>query len=175
MNKTIEPVNKIRDQLAQMVLNRAMKGVHRGFPNGTLEEIETFRNQFSTLAYWVADMMPRDLSATVGAVTFKAALFYGVDKAQHFCETMTKGTFNGADDPAHLLWKSLNKNRGKEKAVANYQRAVCAARVYCEGRRVKNLTLAKSDIFEWGPGLTIPEGMQDGVKHVLDQVRRLMG
>jgi len=116
--------------------------------------------------------MPRGISATVGAAAFKAALFYGLDKAERFVVTIAKGTFDGADDPAHLLWQALNRNRGKENAIDNYQRAVCAARAYCEGRRVRTLSRAKKDIFEWEPGLTPPAEIEDNVKTTLEQASR---
>lgn len=170
--KSVEDHNRQREELAKMVLNRAMKGVHQGNPKGNEEEVAIFCDRFRTLAFWVADMMPRSLSASVGAATLKAALYYGVEEARRFCETLAKGNFNGADDPAHLLWKSLTKNRGKENATENYRRTVCAARAFCEGRKVVSIIPAKTDIFEWGPGLSVPKDMQESVRAILEWVRK---
>ncbi len=163
---------QFRERRAQMVLNRAMKGVHLGNPKANLKEIKIFCNRFKLLAFWIADIMPRDLSATVGAATFKAAIFYGVEKAGKFCETMSKGTFKGINDPAHLLWKSLNRNRGKENARLNYARTVSAVRAHCEGRILKSISVANSDIFEWGPGLSVPKELEENVKIALEALSK---
>ncbi len=170
---TIEEGQQFREQLARTVLNRAMKGVHRGRPKGTPKQIEDFCTRFQALAFWVADHMPRDMSASIGAVTFKAALFYGLEKAEKFCVTVAKGTFNGADDPAHLIWMAMQRNRGKERAVENYQRAVCAARAYCEGRRVRHLSPAKTDIFEWEMGLKLPTALEKNFAVIGESIKPL--
>lgn len=169
------PGHKFKLQLSQLVLNRAMKGVHRGNPKGTPTEIEKFCERFRPLAGWVVERMPKNLSAAVGAVTLKAVLFYGEEIAEKFCTTMAKGTFNGADDPAHLLWVSLNKNRGKEKATENYQRAVCAIRAYCEGRKIASISPAKSDIFEWDTGLKLPKELEATAVKLLGCLRPAAG
>lgn len=158
------------ETLAQSVLTRAMKGVKAGKPKADQKAQEAFCKKFKPLADWIVARMPRGLSVAVGAAAFKAAIFYGLDSAGKFCVTMAKATFDGADDPAHLLWQQLQRNRGKEKARENYQRAVSAVRAYCEGRRIKSITVAATDIFEWEENLTVPSELDDKVNAILQQL-----
>lgn len=162
-----------KNQMIEAVMNRAMKGLHLGRPKGTIEEIEMFRKKFFPLAEWAVDRVPKTFSSTVGAAALKAAVFYGMEKAESFCDRLTKGIFDGIDDPIHLLWQSLTKKRGKENVIENYLRCICAVKAFCRNKKLKKLSFSKIDIFEWEEGLKVPPHLEESTEMVLEKLKPL--
>jgi curved DNA-binding protein CbpA len=72
----------------------------------------------------------------------------GLEKALAFSKAVTGGHFNGHNDPAHLFWMySLRNKNCKSKTL--YAITVTAARAYCEGRTLEQLTESRTDILDW--------------------------
>jgi hypothetical protein len=141
--------------MVDMVVSQMMKGPRLGRVDATKKQLVQFRRRHEAKITWVLDRIPR-YSAAVAAVIVKSMIVHGVEKTRGFCEALQKMKFRGADDPAHLLWLFLLKNRGKN-TLEVYQKTVCAAKAYFEDRTVQKLHALKGDIFEWDEDYTIPD------------------
>jgi hypothetical protein len=130
----------------KVVANQMMKGPKnaRYAPGSTEKSREEFAKKHEELIAKILKRMPQS-RATVVAVICKCALKYGEEKAIKLADCLKAGTFNGANDPAHLLWQFIHYSRGKNTTNV-YRHTVCAARAFCEGRTLTHLRPSESDI-----------------------------
>lgn len=138
------------NELADNILNQMIKGIEGVFPKECNEKKRNeLTERYRAMIYPFVTFIPR-LNAAIGAVVCKCAIQYGVKKAINFAKAVRDGTFNGPNDPAHLMWLFLARNKGF-KSLDVYKVAVSAARAFCEGRTLTALRPAGSDIFKWSP------------------------
>ena len=146
----------------ERVCNQMLKGIgNKGKAEVQLpaEKRTKFYEQFEALATEITKCLPGSpdgtYSAALGAVACKCAIKYGADKAKEFLSVMKECKFQGQNDPAHLLWKFLNHPGPSFPTF--YNKAVCAARAHCEGRRtLSELRNVKQDVFDWNDDYTGP-------------------
>jgi hypothetical protein len=138
------------------VANQMMKGPHHGRPSGTPRQKELFLLRHEKQIQFVIDEMPGKCSAAVVAVLVKCLIKYGEQKVAEFCSALKNCRFMGTNDPVHLLWKFLQKHRGKD-TVGAYQKTICAAKAFMEEREITILRPHRTDIFEWDEGYTVPD------------------
>lgn len=145
--------------LIDQVVSQMMKGGRYGRAEANDRQKQNFRQRHEKQIRWAIKSLPR-CSVAVSAVVVKCLIRYDQKRVAQFCTALQKAFFDGQDDPAMLLWKFLQKHRGKGKdTVSVYQKTVCAAKAYMEGRRVKELTPLKGDIFVWDEGWTVPDNL----------------
>lgn len=144
-------------EIIDQVISQMMKGGKHGRVVATDRQKQSFRQRHEKQIRWAIRNLPR-CSAAVPAVVVKCLIRYDQQTVAQFCTALQKAFFDGADDPAMLLWKFLQKHRGKD-TVAVYQRAVCAAKAYMEGRRIKEIAPLKGDVFNWDEGWTVPDDL----------------
>jgi hypothetical protein len=149
-----------KEAFVTMVANQMMKGPNYGKLPGTPRQRELFRLRHAPQIRWVIRELPR-CSAAVGAVLTKCLIMYGEEKVSAFCKVLKNCNFEGQYDPAHLLWKFLQRHSGKD-TVSAYQRTVCAAKAYMEGKTLKKLRPLVNDIFDWDEGWTVPDALIPG-------------
>ncbi|MCK9458562.1 MAG: hypothetical protein M0R80_02900 [Proteobacteria bacterium] len=150
------------NEFIERVCNQMLKGIgNRGKAEVQLpaEKRAEFYDRFEALAAEITKCLPGSpdgtYSAALGAVACKCAIKYGADKAKEFLSVMKECKFQGQDDPAHLLWKFLNHPGPSFPTF--YNKAVCAARAHCEGRRtLSELRNVKQDVFDWNDDYTGP-------------------
>jgi hypothetical protein len=134
--------------------NKAQQGSKRIASKRAIAE---FFQRHEELVTWIESRLPRigsrRCSTGVGAVMAKCALFYGKEHIEPMIEAFRSLNFNGANDPAHVLWLWLLRNT---KSVSeSYRNAVTACRAYCEGRKLDHkLRPATRDIFLWDKTFT---------------------
>lgn len=139
------------------VVSQMMKGGRYGRAEANDRQKQNFRQRHEKQIRWAIKSLPR-CSVAVPAVVVKCLIKYDQKRVAQFCTALQKAFFDGQDDPAMLLWKFLQKHRGKD-TVAVYQRTVCAAKAYMEGRRIKEIAPLKNDIFTWDEGWTVPDNL----------------
>lgn len=149
-----------KSALVTMVANQMMKGPNHGRLPGTPRQRELFRLRHERQIVWVIDELPR-CSAAVGAVLTKCLIKYGQEKVAAFCSALKNHKFDGPKDPVYLLWRFLQKQRGKN-TMGVYQRTVASAKAYMEGRTLHLLRLVVKDIFDWDEGWTVPDDLLAG-------------
>lgn len=144
-----------RNSQETMTANQMMKGPHRGRLKASEKQLENFRRRHDAQVAWVLDRIPRH-SAAVAAVIVKCLIRYGQERVEQFCQALN-GKFDGADDPAHVLWRWLGKPMSGRETVDVYRMTVCAAKAYMEGRRLTSLRPVMDDIFDWDDDYTVPD------------------
>lgn len=150
-----------RDALVTMVANQMMRGPRPGRPPGTPRQRELFKKRHEKQIQFVIDELPR-CSAAVAAVLTKCLIKYGEEKVANFCRSLRQCKFQGLNDPVHLLWKFLQKHRGKD-TVGAYKRTACAAKAFMEGKEsISVLRPHNKDIFEWDEDFTVPDDLLAG-------------
>ena len=132
-----------------------MKGGRPGRLTATDRQKAMFLLRHEKQIAWAVDHLPRT-SAALPAVVVKCLIKYDSETVAEFCNSLRNSLFKGQDDPAFLLWKFIQKHRGHD-TIAMYQRAVCAARAYMEGRKISILRPLKEDIFNWDEDWTVPD------------------
>lgn len=147
---------KRRADYLTMVANQMMKGVHHGWPKATAKQRELFKKRHTKQIEWIISLLPKT-SAAVPAVMMKCLIKYGPDKVIKFCAGLKDGLFNGSDDPAHMLWKFFLGHAGKQDVNLVYRKIVCAAKAYMDNKKINGIRPAKTDIFEWDEGFTVPD------------------
>jgi hypothetical protein len=143
--------------LVEQVASQMMKGGRPGRLIATDKQKENFQLRHEKHISWAIENLPRS-SAAVPAVVVKCIIKYNGSRVSEFCRALRNGLFQGQDDPAFLLWKFLQKHRGHD-TVSAYQRTVCAAKAYMEGRTLSSLRPLKEDIFVWDEGWTVPDNL----------------
>ena len=144
-----------RDALIEQVASQMMRSGRPGRLRVSNKQRQNFQQRHEKLIGWAIDNLPRS-SAAVPAVVVKCLIKYDANTVRAFCKALRNGLFQGQDDPAHLLWKFLQKHKGHD-TIAAYQRTVCAAKAYMEGRTLVTLRPLKEDIFGWDEGYTVPD------------------
>lgn len=142
--------------IIEQVASQMMKGGQKGRLNATNKQKENFQLRHEKHISWAIENLPRS-SVAVPAVVVKCLIRYNENRVSEFCKALRCNLFQGHSDPAFLLWKFLQK-RGHD-TVTVYQRTVCAAKAYMEGRRLNSLRPAKEDIFKWDEGWTVPDDL----------------
>jgi len=140
----------------EMVANQMMKGGKYGGLPSTKKQRDHFKNRHQKQIRWIVSLLPK-LSAAVPAVLMKCLIKYGPEKVIKFCAGLKDGHFNGQNDPSHLLWKFFLSHGGKQDVIVVYQKTVWCARAYMEGKEIDAVRKAKSDIFDWDEGFTVPD------------------
>ena len=146
-----------RSALVEQVASQMMRGGTSGRLNATDRQKRNFQQRHEKQILWAIENCPRS-SAAVPAVVVKCLIKYDSNTVLSFCKALRNGTFNGRNDPAHMLWKFLMKHKGHDPSVV-YGRAVCAAKAYMEGRTLKTLRPVKEDIFTWDEDFTVPDDL----------------
>lgn len=144
-----------REALIEQVANQMMRSGRPGRLRVSNKQRQSFQQRHGKLIVWAIDNLPR-CSAALPAVVVKCLIKYDANTVRAFCKALKNGLFNGQEDPAHWLWKFLQKHKGHD-TIAVYQRAVCAAKAYMEGRTLNTLRPLKEDIFAWDEGWTVPD------------------
>lgn len=148
-----------RTDLTDQIAMQMMKSGTTGHIKATKKQRENFKERHRKYIEWAIEQLPK-CSSAVGAVVVKCAIKYGQEKVSRFCDALASHKFNGVRDPAYLLWRFLQKHRGKDtKAV--YWRTVCAAKAYMEERTLIIVREVKEDIFDWDEGWTVPDELLD--------------
>lgn len=135
-----------RIALVEMVANQMLKGPKGGTLPGTPEQRQEFRQQHEEKIEWVVNQLPR-CSAAVGAVLTKAALRYGDEPVEKFCQALKTQSFDGTDDPRYHLWKFLME--GGQDPKMTYRKALYAVKAYLEGKKITSIRQAEGDILKW--------------------------
>lgn len=169
-----------KEAFIAMVANQMMKGPNYGRLAATPRQKELFKMRHQNQIKWVVAELPR-CSAAVGAVLTKCLIKYGEEKVADFCQALKNCKFEGTNDPVHLLWRFLQKHRGKD-TVDCYQRTVCATKAYMEGRKLTLLRPAAQDIFNWDDNWTVPDDLipgwnpdkEPGHKQIEEEVKAAM-
>lgn len=138
-----------------MTANQMMKGIHRGELKATTRQKQLFLKRHEKHIEWVVNQLPR-CSAAVPAVLVKCLIKYGKEPVANFCYAIKNVQFKGVHDPAHLLWKFLLKEAGRDTKLV-YRKTVLAAKTYMEGKELDYLRCADTDIFEWDEDWTVPD------------------
>jgi hypothetical protein len=149
-----------RERFVMMVANQMMKGPNYGRIPGTPHQQELFRQRHARQIRWVVDQLPR-CSAALGAVVVKCLIKYGEHRVRAFAKALKECSFEGKNDPAYLTWMLIQKHSGKD-TVSMYQKAVCGAKAHMEGRTLKKLKAAMTDIFDWDDGWSVPDDLLKG-------------
>ena len=139
-----------------MIANQMIKGCNAPLLNAgkaaSDEDLDAFKERHKELIEWVDEHAPPRINAGVLGVIGKAALWYGKEKAQEFCERISKIQFKGEFDPCHVLWLYLLRlpvGKGRDTTEV-YRRAVTVMRAFLEDREIKGaIRPCKDDIFEW--------------------------
>ena len=109
----------------------------------------------------IQSRLPRKYYIRIGSVLVKASLVYRTDKVDEFCDCIRDEIFHGKNDPAHLLWVHLIRDRDNKDAAAfwtdTYKKTVTAVRAFCEGRTLNRLDQSVTDIFSWEKDFTVPQ------------------
>ncbi len=151
-----------KNRITEMVINQMMKGPHYGRLRVTKKQREPFCRKHEDKVHWVLEHLPfhKRCSAAVPAIICKALIVYGLEKTQKFCDALTNMKFEGPDDPVHMLWLFLLRNKARdEKTVEVYRKTLSVVRTYMEGKKITKIYAAKSDIFEWDEDFTLPDNL----------------
>lgn len=135
-----------RAALVEMVANQMLKGPKGGALPGTPAQRQQFREKYEEKIEWVVSQLPR-CSAAVGAVLTKAALRYGDEPVQKFCQSLKTQSFSGPDDPTYHLWKYLTE--GGQETKITYRKTLYAVKAYIEGKKITSIRQAEGDILKW--------------------------
>ena len=150
----IDPRPRLSRQ--QSIAYQMMRGSYGPQRVTSKRAVNQFFSRHQELVNWMEDNLPRigsrRCSTAVGAVLAKCILFYGRERIEPMIETFRTMNFKGADDPAHVLWLWLLKN--KKDVNESYRMAVTACLAYCEGRTLDTLRPAVLDIFDWDKTFT---------------------
>lgn len=149
-----------KEAMIEQVASQMMKGGRPGRVKASQRQRDAFRTRHEKHIRWAIEHLPR-CSAAVHAVIVKCLIKYGEAPVGQFCKSLRSGLFQGATDPVHLLWRFLQRHRGKD-TTGVYQRAACAARAYMEGKTLVQLRPIKEDIFAWDEGWTVPDELLAG-------------
>ena len=143
--------------LIEQAASQMMKSGRPGRLSATAKQKENFQKRHEKHISWAIDNLPRSSSA-LPAVVVKCLIKYDGERVLSFCRALRNNLFQGQDDPAFLMWKFLQKHRGHD-TIAVYQRAVCAAKAYMEGRTLNTLRPIKEDVFTWDEDWTVPDDL----------------
>lgn len=144
-----------RVELMDQIASQMMKCGETGHVRASKKQRENFKKRHESYIVWAINHLPK-CSSAVAAVVVKCIIKYGPEKTEKFCDALCHHKFDGVNDPAFLLWKFLQKHRGKDtKAV--YWRTVDAAKAHIEGRKLVIIREVKEDIFDWDDGWTVPD------------------
>lgn len=150
-------MEKPRLDFVAMVANQMMKGPNFGWPDASDKQKELFKLRHQKQIEWIISMLPKT-SAAVPAVLVKCLIRFGPEKVIKFCKTIKNGSFDGIDDPAHMLWKFMLGQNGRRANVVQVYRKTCyALKAYMEDKRIDGIREAKSDIFNWDEDYTVPD------------------
>ena len=141
--------------LVDNVVSQMMKGLAGGKLTASRRQKLAFKARHEKHIEWVVKILPR-CSAGVHAVLVKAIIKYGEKPVWQFCHAFRHGLFQGTQDPVLLLWKFLDRYRGKN-TTSVYQKSVSAVKAYMEGKPLAHLRPAKDDVFEWDEDWTVPD------------------
>jgi hypothetical protein len=134
------------------ISNSLVKGIKNAYPAEFKDEVthQRFIEEHAPKFLMLIPYLPKKCRATVGAIVVKCAMIFGLNKALEFAKAVKDGTFNGVDDPVHLLWLYLETSKSyKQNDV--YGKTLTAARAFCQGKKLQGLRVAKVDLFEWTP------------------------
>lgn len=145
----------MKNLLMTMTANQMMKGIHRGEIKASATQKKLFLKRHEKNIEWVVDQLPR-ISAAVHAVMVKCLIKYGEERVRDFCTAIREVQFNGLHDPAHMLWKFLLKEAGRDTNLT-YRKTVAAAKAYMENKTLEFMRAADTDVFEWDEDWTVPD------------------
>jgi hypothetical protein len=157
-----EPLVSPRFEIIANQMMRGFIGGHKRVVSKT--ELETFKKRYKSTIEWVDARLPKDISIGVHGAVGKAVLWYGREKIEPFCKTLTTGLFNGVGDPIYVLYSWL-MGRKRYNPKEAYRKTVTVIRYFLEDRpliRIRDgltatptLDLAKADLFEWDKSYTM--------------------
>ena len=128
-----------------------MKGMAVGATFSDTEVIE-FCNQYGPMIEWAYHRL-KPARADMRAAVAKAALWYGPDAVDDFCDRFSKLAFltDQPGDPARRLycWYNSNKTSRNSGALSSYSKTVSALKAHVEGRQISMLRAVQADIFEF--------------------------
>jgi hypothetical protein len=122
-------------------------------------EIAEFLLAHEEVLRWVGKELP-NARADVQAVIVKGYLWYGPNVVEPFCTKYRKLVFPTDGDPVGLLYKWLQRLReqgAQVNPVAVYRKTLAALDHFLNGREIRALYEKDTDLFEWGPGYTVPK------------------
>lgn len=141
----------------KQVASQMMKGGVPGRLKITKKQRNNFERQHEFHILWAVRNLPRT-SAAVPAVVVKCLIKYDYVLVASFCKALKNGLFKGQDDPAHVLWRFLQRHKGWDTSTV-YKKTVAAAKAYMEGKTLTTLRPWKTDIFVWDEGFTVPDDL----------------
>jgi hypothetical protein len=141
--------------LAKQVANQMMKGPKPGSLVATRAQQDAFYKRHEKQILWAIYHLPI-CSAAIKAVIVKCLIKYDPRKVAELCWALKNMNFRGTNDPAYLLWRTIQKQQTKD-TVLLHRKAICAAKAYCEGRTLKALQEVIGDVFEWDEDFTVPD------------------
>ena len=147
--KDFKSYGDLADHIVQQML-KGIKGLHPPEYQGRKNE-EKRRQLCQRLRPFVIPIVPyvpQRQNAAVGAVLCKCAIKYGLAKAIQFSKAVNHGSFNGHDDPAHLMWLYFVRAKNFRRNAV-YATTVTAMRAYCENRKLVKLSESATDILDW--------------------------
>jgi hypothetical protein len=147
-----------KTELAERICNQMLKGISGKMPDISPEQKTAYQERFKDLTNGIAQIIPYNqetVSPAFGAALCKCAILYGEDKVKQLMDRFLQGTFQGQRDPVKLLFIFMTKSKGLTSQQI-YQKTVNAARAFCEGRTLRELRYAQSDIFEWNEDFSGP-------------------
>lgn len=139
------------------VLRAMMEGAIRKGRRVTDSELGSFLMIHKEAVDWATKAMPATRS-DVQAAFAKAALWYGTEKLEAFCDRFRKVTFTKESDPANALYRYLNKIKHKPgiEGVVVYCKTVAAIDAFIHERPMSKIYEKGKDFFDWMPGWEVP-------------------
>ena len=138
-------------------LRAMMEGSTRKGNRVTDSEIGDFLNKHGEIVNWAIHSLP-SVRSDVSAALAKAALWFGKERVEPFCEHFRKMVFKEDNDPAGTLYKYLVQIKTKKGVygVTVYRKTEFAIDAFIHGRKVSKLYEREKDWFDWLPGWEIP-------------------
>jgi hypothetical protein len=110
-------------------------------------ELAFFSIKHNDILTWVCKQLP-NARADVRAAVAKAALWYGTDAMEEFCEKLRTLVFKTKGDPVGQLYKTLSR-RKRTDGLRVYKKTLSAIEHYRNESEVLRLKEKQEDIFEW--------------------------
>jgi hypothetical protein len=154
---TREKIDLVMENKVGASLPAVARAMMRGFADSTKfsnPEVVLFCQQYGPIIEWVVRSTKRPgTRCDVRAAIAKAALWYGIEVVEPFCEKWSKMIFESESCPVQRLYRFLHETKLRRKrssgAMTTYKRSVSAITAFVDGRPIRSLVESSRDIFEW--------------------------
>jgi hypothetical protein len=140
------------------VLRAMIQGATRKNSRITDSEIGVFYKKYEDVVQWATHSIAKPIRSDVHAALARAALWFGKEEFQPFCEHYKQMVFKEENDPAAVLYKYIVQIRGKTgvSGVTVYRKTNYALDAFLSDRKIFKLRERETDFFEWLPGWEVP-------------------